>query len=325
MTKSTPFDDIRATIRSIPAANSGARKTVEENLSSFAGPQPVIGRWDELVAWLATWQGIASVDKPLIAVFAGTHDVAQHFVDADDIVAQAQKRIASLTGGQAAVRGMCQSLNAAFKIYEMGVDYPVPDITKSPSLSERDCAAAMAYGMEVVAEGADIIVLGNAGLGTATAAAAIARGLYGGSSDYWAGAHDHSAQRRIDAVETATNLHREVIKDPLVCLQYFGGRDIAGMVGAILAARHQSIPVLLDGFISCTAAAVLHAINPDAISHCQAGHLSAEPGHGALLDRLNLTPLHRFGISLGDGTGAAYALGTLRLSVAAYKTLLPKE
>ena len=100
--------------------------------------------------------------------------------------------------------------------------------------------------------------------------------------------------------------------DPLAVLRCFGGRDIAGMVGAILAARHQSIPVILDGYVVCAAAAVLHKLDPEAISHCIAGHVTTEPAHQALLDRLDLKPMLNLGIGIGDGTGAAFALGSLR-------------
>jgi len=93
------------------------------------------------------------------------------------------------------------------------------------------------------------------------------------------------------------------------------------MVGAILAARHQAIPVILDGYVVCAAAAVLHEIHPDAISHCMAGHVTAEPAHRALLERLGLTPMLDMGIGIGDGTGAAFALGALRSTCQALATL----
>ena len=132
------------------------------------------------------------------------------------------------------------------------------DMTKAESLSERDCAAAIAFGMEVVAEGADIIALGNAGFGSASAAAAIALGLFGGTAEYWAGGEGEAAQARIKLVSEGAKLHKDLLGDPLEVLRCFGGRDIAGMVGAILAARHQAIPVILDGYVVCAAAAVLH-------------------------------------------------------------------
>ncbi len=317
-----PFDDIRDLIARSPGPDHAASVAARQAFADFPGPQPVLGRWMEPVAWLAGWQGTdrPTIERPLIAVFAGTHGVVEGFTD-HDIIKAAQSRVEGLTEGQAVLRGMSSRINAAFKVYEMGLEYPVPDITQADALSERDCAAAMAFGMEVVAEGADIIVLGNAGFGSATAAAAIAQGLYGGAAEYWAGAHDGTAEARIAAVERAANFHAGGVSDPLECLRRFGGRDISGLVGAILAARQQSIPVILDGFVVCTAAAVLHAVNPDATAHCLAGHLSAEPAHGALLDRLGLTPLHNFGIPTGDGTGAAYALSTLRMSVSGLSSL----
>jgi len=175
--------------------------------------------------------------------------------------------------------------------------------------------------MEVVAEGADIIALGNAGFGSATAAAGIAYGLYGGTAEYWAGGVGDAASARIEAVAAGASLHKELLSDPLEVLRCFGGRDIAGMVGAILAARHQAIPVILDGYVVCAAAAVLHKLNPDSIEHCMAGHVTAEPAHRALLDRMGLEPMLDMGIGIGDGTGAALALGTLRSTCQALATL----
>jgi len=122
-------------------------------------------------------------------------------------------------------------------------------------------------------------------------------------------------------VVKATNVHKTSLSDPLEILRCFGGRDISGMVGAILAARHQSIPVILDGFVVSAAAAILHEINPDSISHCIAGHVSSEPAHNALLDRLGLSPLLDFDIGMGDGTGAAMAIGTLKSAAAAIQTM----
>lgn len=317
-----PFDDILDLIQKMPSQDVGALEAIKTKFDNFPGPKLPIGNLEMSVKWLAGWQGKAtpSIDRPLIAVFAGTHGVAADVIGKDS-VSEAKKRISGLTQGSAGVRGISASLNAAFKVYEMGVEHPCNDIREAKSLTERECAASIAFGMEVVAEGADIIALGNAGFGSATAAAAIARGLYGGRAAYWAGGDGSMAERRVAAVASAANFHRENLTTPLDVLKCFGGRDIAGTVGAIIAARHQSIPVILDGYVVCAAAAVLHKINPDAISHCIAGHLSSEPAHGALLDRIGKRPLLDLKIGMGDGTGAAFALGGLRLATEAYKTL----
>jgi len=316
-----PFDDIRNLIAAMPQAEEAAGKAVRKTIADFGDDLKPLGRMADDLTWLAGWQGKApSIDRPLIAVFAGSHSIAQT-VFGQDIIPTAQARVKSLTEGAAGVRGISASLGAAFKVFEFGIEHPAADFTKDPSLSERDCAAAIAFGMEVVAEGADIIALGNAGFGTATAAAGIARGLYGGAAAYWAGGEGEAAKRRIEAVEAGASLHKDYLSDPLEVLRRFGGRDIAGMVGAILAARHQSIPVILDGYVVCAAAAVLHKLNPASIAHCMAGHASAEPAHQALLDRLDLNPMIDLGIGIGDGTGAAFALGTLRSSAQALATL----
>lgn len=322
MAVSAPLDDFRQLIRSVQPGDADCAASVREVLSNFPGPSPVLGVFEDDLEWLAMWQKRPTpfISRPLVAVFAGTHDVAKVFMDGD-LPKIARQRVDGLTSKRAAVRGISADMNAAFKVYEMGVEHSVPDITKGPSLSEKDCAGAIAFGMEVVAEGADIIALGNAGTGSATAAAAIALALYGGAAEYWAGAHDHSAKDRIKAVENAITAQDLSKGDALNYLQCFGGRDIAGLVGAIVAARHQSIPVILDGFVVCIAAAIIHAINPDAIDHCMAGSITSEPAHEALLDRIGCTPRHKFGISLGDGTGAALSMQMLKSAASALKTL----
>ncbi len=318
-----PFDDIRNLIRTMPGEDNAAGMAVREKIANFPGPQPILGLQQDSLEWLASWQKKEnpSIERPLVAVFAGTHDVSKHLFG-PNIIKKASHRVQGLTSGKSAIRGMAAGLGATYKIYEMGLEHPVPDMTEAETLSEIECAAAIAFGMEVVAEGADIIVLGAAGLGAATAAAAIAQGLYGGASDYWAGGQGEIAEARIAAVEKAMRTHTGISSDPLECLRVFGGRDIAGLVGAIIAARHQSIPVLLDGFIVCAAAAILHKIDPKALDHCWAGHLSAEPAHGALLDRLGKTPMLDFGLPVGDGTGATFALGTIASSVSALTSLV---
>jgi len=322
MTSGRPFDDIRALIETMPQEDVAAGTGVHDIIADFGDNLKPLGRLTNPVAWLASWQErpVPSIDRPLIAVFAGSHGIAKQ-VFGEDVITAAQTRVKSLTEGTAGVRGIAASLQSAFKVYELGIEYPSADFTVEPSLSEKDCAAAIAFGMEVVAEGADIIALGNAGFGAATAAAGIARGLYGGTADYWAGGMGEAAKKRITAVETGANHHKDLLEDPLEVLRCFGGRDIAGMVGAILAARHQAIPIILDGYVVCAAAAILHKINPDAIAHCIAGHVSAEPAHEALLDRMDLHPMLNLRIGIGDGTGAAFALGALRSAAQALATL----
>ncbi len=322
MAEPRPFDDIRDLTRNMPTADMDIYETVLNSARALGSGLSPLGKLDQSLAWLASWQGqdAPTVLRPLIAVFAGTHGVAAQVYEGD-IIDAATKRVQSLTEGQSAVRGIAANSGAAFKVYEFGLEHPSADFTKSASLSERECAAAIAFGMEVVAEGADVIVLGSAGLGAATAAAAIARGLYGGAAEYWAGGSGENASKRIKAVETGAQMHKDHLDDPLEVLRIFGGRDLAGIVGAILAARHQRIPVILDGYVVCAAAAVLHKVNPESISHCLSAHISREPAHGALLDRMGVQPLFDLDLNIGDGTGGAFAMTMLKAASAGLMTL----
>jgi len=167
--KGRPFDDMRALIANSPDADAAAREAVREALSAITGPKHPLGRFHDDLIWLAGWQKrpVPLIARPLVAIFAGTHDVASTYTDSN-IIEAAQKRVFDMTEGAASVRGVAAEHNMAYKVYEMGLEYPAADFTTAPSLSERDCAAAMAFGMEVVAEGADIIALGNVGFGSVT-------------------------------------------------------------------------------------------------------------------------------------------------------------
>lgn len=308
-----PFDDVRALIKGVPKLNQEKADAIKARFMPDKDAMSSIGELSKRVAWLAACQSTdqPQIERPLAAVFVASHGVAESVIGMDS-ASGALERVKLLSEGPSGVRALAAEAGAAFKIFELGTEVPSADMRTDAALSEKDCAAAIAFGMEVVAESADIIILGNAGFGSATAAAAIARGLYGGQTEYWAGGQGDMAKRRIDAVNVATRFHSSYLSDPLEVLRRLGGRDIAGMVGAILAARHQHIPVLLDGYVSCAAAAVLHRVNPDAISHCSAAHISAEPAHGAILDRLGKLPILDLRIGVGDGSGGLLALPLLQ-------------
>ncbi len=150
-------------------------------------------------------------------------------------------------------------------------------------MDDRMCAATIAYGMEAIAGRPDLLAIGEMGIGNTTVAAAIFAALYGGSGADWVGrgtgVDDAGLQRKADAVDRALALHKDALGDPLAILARLGGREIAAMLGAIIATRQQKVPVIIDGFVATAAAAIAHAVNPEAIDHCLFGHLSAEPAH----------------------------------------------
>ena len=186
-------------------------------------------------------------------------------------------------------------------------------------MDERTCAGTIAFGMEALASEPDLLALGEMGIGNTTAAAAIYHALYGGAPEDWVGRgtgiDDAGLKRKAEAVRAAVERHKDHLCDPLEVLARLGGREIAAMAGAILAARLRRTPVVLDGFVVCSAAAVLKALDETALDHCLAGHVSAERAHREALERLGKTPLLDLGMRLGEGSGAALAVGVIKAAV----------
>jgi len=104
----------------------------------------------------------------------------------------------------------------------------------------------------------------------------------------------------------------------LQILAALGGREQAAICGAVIAARRARIPVLLDGFICTAAVAPLHAARPGLLDHCLIGHASAEPGHRGMTEAMGKRPILDLGMALGEGSGAALALGVLRGALACH-------
>ena len=223
--------------------------------------------------------------------------------------------VANFQNDGAAVNQICKSFGLGLKVFELALEKPTRDITRHAALEEAECAATMAYGMEAT-EGCDILCIGEMGIGNTTVAAAIAHALFGGEAEDWVGpgtgVGEDGLRRKADAVRRAVELHRAHLADPLEVLRRLGGRELAAMAGAVLAARLQRIPVIIDGYVATAAAAVLKAMRSDALDHCLAGHLSAEPAHRKLLARLEMTPLLDLGMRLGEGSGAAMAAGLVK-------------
>ena len=317
-----PFDDFRALIKAMPRPDEAAVDVARARQAELTKPACSLG-WLEVVAkWLAGWQGGAPhVDSPLVAVFAGNHGVVAQGVSAyPPSVTQAM--VANCAAGGAAINQICKTFDISLRVFELALEQPTADFTREPALDERTCAASMAFGMEALAAGPDLLCPGEMGIGNSTAAAAIYCGLYGGAPEDWvgrgAGVDDAGLRRKVEAVRAAIALHREHLNDPLEVLRRLGGREIAAVAGAILAARIQRVPVLLDGYVVCSAAAVLHELDPTSLDHCLAAHVSAESPHAEVLRRLGKRPLLDLGMRLGEGSGAALAVGIVKAAVACH-------
>jgi len=318
-----PFDDIRALLAKMPKADEAAIAAAREREGQLTKPAGSLGRLEEISAFMAGWQGSARphVDRPLVAVFAGNHGVvAQGVSPFPQSVTKAM--VANFTAGGAAINQICKTFDISLKVYELALEKPTGDITEGPAMDERTCAGTIAYGMEALATEPDLLVLGEMGIGNTTAAAAIFHALYGGEAEHWVGrgtgVDDAGLKRKAEAVRAAIARHKPHLTDPLEVLARLGGREIAAMAGAILAARLRRTPVVLDGFVVSSAAAVLHALDASALDHCLAGHVSAERAHGEALKRLGKAPLLDLGMRLGEGSGAALAVAIVKAAVACH-------
>ncbi len=324
-----PFDDFRALLRQLPGPDSGALAAARARDAQLTKPAGALGRLEEIAFWLAAWQGRApAVTRPLVAIFAGNHGVAALGITPYPPSVTAQM-VENFAAGGAAINQICVSHDLGLKVFDLALDYPTADITQEAALTERDCAATMAFGMEAVAGGTDLLCIGEMGIGNTTIAAAINLALYGGSARDWVGpgtgSHGALLERKIAAVEAAVTLHGDHLSDPLEVLRRLGGREVAAMAGAILAARMQKIPVIIDGYVATAAGAILRAINPAALDHCLIGHVSGEPGHMAAIEQLGKTPLLALGMRLGEGTGAALAAGIVKAAAACHSGMATFE
>jgi len=318
-----PFDDIRALLLALPGPDETSRAQVLAREAELIKPAGALGRLEEIVAHLAAWQHRAPprINRPLVAIFAGAHGVAKKGVSAYPSEVN-KAMLASFSNGQAAINQICKAHDLGLKVFDLAIELPTVDFTEGPALEEAACAATIAFGMEAIANGTDLLCLGEMGIGNTTAAAAIHAALYGGPVMQWVGrgtgVDDAGHARKVAAVEAGLALHLGALKDPLEVLRRLGGREIAAIAGAILAARIERVPVILDGYVATSAAAVLHALEPSSIAHCLAGHVAAEGAHAEVLKRLGLAPILDLGLRLGEGSGAALACAIVKTALACH-------
>lgn len=314
----TEFAHVLATL---PDADLAARDGAEQRNGQLTKPPGALGRLEELAIWYAGWRGSArpTLEAPQIVIFAGNHGVCAQGVSAFPSEVTVQM-VANFEYGGAAINQLAKAFGASMTVHALELDRPTEDFTKAPAMSERDCMTALQTGWDAVDPSADLLVTGEMGIGNTTSGAALGAALFGGAGKDWVGrgtgVDDAGLANKARVVDEGLALHAS--RDPLEILRCMGGRELAAMAGAIAAARAHRIPVILDGFICTAAASVLEKAQSGALDHCVAGHLSAEGAHGKMLEGLGKEPLLSLGLRLGEGSGAAAALGVLKAAVACH-------
>jgi nicotinate-nucleotide--dimethylbenzimidazole phosphoribosyltransferase len=273
-----------------------------------------------MAIWYAGWRGNPrpEITAPQVIIFAGNHGVTAQGVSAFPSEVTEQM-VLNFQHGGAAINQLSKAAGASLNVHALSLDEPTADFTQSAAMSEDTCVAALLAGWNAVDVSADLLVVGEMGIGNTTSGAAIAHALYGGTAEDWTGrgtgVDDAGLINKARVVREAVSLHPVSGLEALRCL---GGRELAAMAGAIVRARMLSIPVIMDGFICTAACACLESAQTGALDHVIAGHVSAESAHAAVLQKLGKEPILSLGMRLGEGSGGALAINILKSAVACH-------
>ncbi|MCW8861513.1 MAG: nicotinate-nucleotide--dimethylbenzimidazole phosphoribosyltransferase, partial [Rhodospirillales bacterium] len=314
------MDDLRAIIRDLPGPDDEAAKRAAAREPQLTKPQGSLGRLEEISKWLSTWQGRhpPMMDNPRAYIYAANHGVAARGVSA--FPAEVTKQmVANFLHGGAAINQICETFGIQLMVDEMLLDEPTEDFTRAPAMTETAFIDAVRFGMSNLDDPTDVLCLGEMGIANTTAAAAVCHALFGDTASLWTGpgtgVEGDVMGRKIAVVAEAVILHKAAMIDGLEVLRCVGGREMAAIAGMVVAARLNNVPVMLDGYVCTAAAAALEAFRPGTLDHCMVGHASSEPGHRHLMERIGKRPLLELDMRLGEGSGAALAVGLLRAAV----------
>lgn len=316
------LNTFRKALKDAPGPDDAAAQEAVERNGQLTKPPGALGRLEDIAIWYAGWRGQSrpQINSPQVVVFAGNHGVTAQGVSAFPPEVTVQM-VANFEHGGAAINQLAKSAGATMTVHALDLDRPTTDFTKAPAMSEDELLVALRTGWMAVDHEADLLVVGEMGIGNTTPAAAIACALFGGDASEWTGrgtgVDDAGLENKTRVVTEGVVLHAGC-GDGLDILRCLGGREIAAMAGAIAAARVLRIPVILDGFICTSAAACLDQLAPGALDHTVAGHQSAESAHAAMLAKLGKDPLLTLGLRLGEGSGAALAINILKSAIACH-------
>lgn len=326
------MESLDKVLASIKAVEGEWTQKGHEYLDTLAMPPGALGELNAIAAKLC---GIQKSLKPktakkVIALCAADHGVTAQGVSKYPQITNAIVKTA-LSGG-AAINSFCVQAGSELKVIDCGLVNPpqneelmdlsvadgTADFSEGPAMREEQCLKALDNGIrygEYLSRHYDIVGLGEMGIGNSSSASALASVFLNRPlsdvTGQGTGVSGEELQHKISVIEKAIELNKPEKSNTLDVLSKIGGFEIITMTGLILGLAAASTPVVLDGFISSSAALAAYSLKPESMDCCFAGHMSAEPGHKYVLEYLKLKPIVQMDMRLGEGTGAALAMNTL--------------
>jgi nicotinate-nucleotide--dimethylbenzimidazole phosphoribosyltransferase len=303
--------------------------SIRRRLDLLTKPTGSLGRLEDLALQVGLIQGsdMPSVSRKAMLLFCADHGIVEEGVSPypQEVTAQ---MVANFRSGGAAITVLCRQYGIEPVIVDMGVGKPTRNFSREPAMSRAEVQRAMDMGM-AHAEDGDLLGAGEMGIGNSTAAAALLCAFTDinphEAAGRGTGLDDAGVARKAEVIARALALHRPEHMDAIGILAAVGGFEIAAIAGLILGAAQKRRVVVLDGFISCSAALVVRAMQPSALNCVVYSHRSAERGHRRMLEFLKARPLLDLDMRLGEGTGAAIGISLVESAVRLYREMATFE
>ena len=326
------MESLEKALSSIQSMDSDWLEKAHQYLDTLAMPPGALGEVNKIAAKLCALQKSLKpkTAKKVIALCAADHGITAQGVSKYPPITNAIVKTA-LAGG-AAINSFCKQAGIELKVIDCGLVNPpqndelmdlsiadgTSDFSEGPAMREEQCLKALDNGIkygEYLSRHYDVIGLGEMGIGNSSSASALTSVFLDKTvqevTGPGTGVSGEALQNKISVIDRAIKLNVPERSNSLDVLTKLGGFEIVTMTGLILGLAAASTPIILDGFISSSAALAAHAFKPESMDYCFAGHMSAEPGHKHVLDFLKLKPVVQMDMRLGEGTGAALAMNTI--------------